>query len=53
MMKLIFSSPHVIFLEQKGYEVSTINNGAEAVDMVKDEYFDIVFLDETCRGCLG
>lgn len=45
--------PHVIFLEQKGYEVSTINNGAEAVDMVKDEYYDIVFLDENMPGLSG
>ncbi|MFT4879139.1 MAG: DNA-binding NtrC family response regulator, partial [Flavobacteriales bacterium] len=45
--------PHVIFLEQKGYEVSTINNGSEAVDMVKDEYFDIVFLDENMPGLSG
>ncbi len=45
--------PHIIFLEQKGYSVSTVNNGAEAVDLNKTENFDIIFLDENMPGISG
>ncbi|MEZ4800015.1 MAG: bifunctional response regulator/alkaline phosphatase family protein [Flavobacteriales bacterium] len=45
--------PHIIFLEQKGYIVSTANNGRDAIDMVKENYFDIVFLDENMPGLSG
>ena len=45
--------PHIIFLEQKGYVVSTVNNGAEAVDLNKSENFDIIFLDENMPGISG
>lgn len=45
--------PHIIFLEEKGYQVSTVNNGTDAIDSVKEEYFDIVFLDENMPGLSG
>ncbi len=45
--------PHIIFLEQKGYEVVTINNGDEALDLVRSRPFDIVFLDENMPGLSG
>ena len=45
--------PHIIFLEQKGYDVSPANNGVEAIDMLKDEHFDIIFLDEQMPGIDG
>ncbi len=45
--------PHVIFLEQKGYEVTTVNNGADAVEEVGENFFDIVFLDENMPGISG
>lgn len=45
--------PHIIFLEQKGYEVSVANNGDEALDMVLSENYDIVFLDENMPGLTG
>lgn len=45
--------PHVLFLEQKGYEVTAVNNGAEAVELVDEHYFDIVFLDENMPGLSG
>ncbi|PCH53229.1 MAG: hypothetical protein COC22_02995 [Flavobacteriaceae bacterium] len=37
--------PHIIFLEKKGYTVSTCNNGADAIDMCSENNYDIVFLD--------
>lgn len=45
--------PHIIFLEQKGYEVHTSNNGDEALDIMKEQPFDIVFLDENMPGMSG
>ena len=45
--------PHILFLEQKGYHVTTVNNGSEAIDQVRDNYFDIVFLDENMPGVTG
>jgi CheY-like chemotaxis protein len=45
--------PHVLFLEAKGYEVVTVNNGREAVDKVKNGPFDLVFLDENMPGISG
>lgn len=44
---------HILFLEGKGYSVSTVNNGADAVDMNKVENFDIIFLDENMPGISG
>jgi Response regulator containing CheY-like receiver, AAA-type ATPase, and DNA-binding domains len=44
---------HIMFLEEKGFEVSTANNGSDAIDMVKNEYFDIIFLDENMPGLSG
>lgn len=45
--------PHILFLEQKGYEVETSNNGDEALDKVAEAPFDIVFLDENMPGLSG
>lgn len=45
--------PHVLFLESKGYEVKTVNNGSDAIDAVDEEHFDIVFLDENMPGLNG
>ena len=45
--------PHILFLEKKGYEVTPVNSGAEAVDLSKEQLFDIVFLDENMPGLSG
>lgn len=45
--------PHILFLEGKGYEVVTTNNGRDAVDLVSNQEFDIVFLDENMPGLNG
>jgi len=44
---------HVMFLEQKGYIVTTATNGLDAIDFVKNEPFDIIFLDENMPGLTG
>src|SRR5690554_1846671 len=38
--------PHIMLLNEKGYEVKTVTNGNDAVDEFKKGYFDLVFLDE-------
>ncbi len=44
---------HILFLEQKGYELETSNNGSEALDLIKITHFDIIFLDENMPGISG
>lgn len=44
---------HIIFLENKGFEVTPVTNGEDAVSLVKDQMFDIVFLDEQMPGMDG
>jgi len=45
--------PHIIFLEKKNYKVTTCTNGADAIDMIQNENYDIVFLDENMPGISG
>ena len=45
--------PHILFLEEKGYDVHTNNNGEDAIDSVKSFEFDIIFLDENMPGLSG
>ena len=45
--------PHILFLEKKNYEVTTCNNGRDAIDIFDENNFDIVFLDENMPGMSG
>jgi CheY-like chemotaxis protein len=45
--------PHILFLEEKGYSVSTASNGDDAIGLVKDNNFDLIFLDENMPGLSG
>ncbi len=45
--------PHILFLESKGYEVVPVQSGLEALDMLSQNHFDIVFLDEHMPGLDG
>lgn len=45
--------PHVFFLKSKGYEVLTVNNGREALDIVATTRVDLVILDENMPGITG
>lgn len=42
-----------IFLQNKGYTLTTFTNGFEAIDYVKDNIVDVVLLDETMPGISG
>lgn len=44
---------HVLFLEQKNYQITTCTNGTDAIDLVRKSFFDIVFLDENMPGISG
>ena len=45
--------PHIIFLGEKGYDVTTVNNGHDAIEIIRTKPFDIVFLDEQMPGLSG
>jgi len=45
--------PHILFLNEKGYKVTTVTNGNDAVDAFKNGHFDVVFLDENMPGLTG
>lgn len=45
--------PHVMFLESKGYDVTTVTNGYDAIEQCRNEIFDLVFLDENMPGMSG
>jgi len=45
--------PHIIFLEKKNYHITTANNGQDAIDLLDEENFDIIFLDENMPGLSG
>ncbi len=45
--------PHVRLLEEKGYKVDTATNGEDAIELVKKQAYDLVFLDEMMPGMGG
>lgn len=44
---------HIIFLNEKGYDVDTVTNGEDAISEVKSKRFDLIFLDEMMAGLGG
>jgi CheY-like chemotaxis protein len=45
--------PHIIFLESKGYQVTPVSSGVEAIEEIEESDFDAVFLDENMPGISG
>ncbi|BDD08979.1 two-component system response regulator [Fulvitalea axinellae] len=45
--------PHVMFLEKKGYNVTPVTSATEALDLLDEQNFDVVFLDENMPGMTG
>ena len=45
--------PHILFLQQKGYEVTTVSNGRDALEKAAHETFDLIILDENMPGLSG
>ena len=44
---------HIIFLQKKGYEVTTVSNGTDAIDQCRQQTFDLIMLDEMMPGLSG
>ena len=44
---------HIIFLNQKGYHVTKVHSGQDALSLLKDNSFNIVLLDENMPGMSG
>ncbi|MBO6217119.1 MAG: bifunctional response regulator/alkaline phosphatase family protein [Prevotella sp.] len=44
---------HILFLEKKGYEVMTVSNGSDAIELCHQQTFDLILLDEQMPGLSG
>jgi len=44
---------HILFLKEKGYDITTATNGHDALEMVQANFFDLIFLDENMPGLTG
>ncbi len=44
---------HVLFLQNKGYQVITVTNGIDAIEQCNHTTFDLVLLDEMMPGLSG
>ncbi|MBO5710097.1 MAG: response regulator, partial [Rikenellaceae bacterium] len=45
--------PHILFLENKGYEIETCNNGYDAIEAIKATIYDLTIIDEMMPGMTG
>ena len=45
--------PHIIYLEDKGYKITPVNSGNEALELLDKTFFQLVFLDENMPGLSG
>ena len=45
--------PHVMFLQNKGFEVVTVTNGRDAIDALGTQNFSLIILDENMPGISG
>ena len=44
---------HIIFLRDKGFQVTSCNNGSESIELIKNNLYDIILLDENMPGISG
>lgn len=45
--------PYILFLEGKDYKITTAANGTDALRLVEENDFDLIFLDENMPGISG
>src|SRR5512136_253165 len=45
--------PHILFLQEKGYDIDTCSNGNDTIDLVRQNRYDLIFLDENMPGLSG
>ena len=48
-----FLQPHILFLQDKGYDVETAMNAEDGLELIKQTNFDLVLLDEMMPGMDG
>ncbi len=44
---------HLLFLKNKGYDVTTVTNGTDAIEQCQAHTFDLILLDEMMPGISG
>ena len=45
--------PHIIYLEGKGHAITPAKSGDEALDLLEENSYDLIFLDENMPGLSG
>lgn len=45
--------PHILFLQNKGFDVVTVTNGRDALDAITQQNFNLIILDENMPGISG
>ncbi|MBF0433505.1 MAG: response regulator, partial [Fibrobacteria bacterium] len=45
-----FLRAHIMFLEEHNYDVTKATNGDDAIELIKENHFDLIFLDEQMPG---
>ncbi len=44
---------HILFLEEKGFEIHPVTNGQDALELLRSQEVDLIFLDEQMPGMDG
>ena len=44
---------HIKIIEKKNYDVTTISNGEDAIELCRNTIFDLILLDEMMPGLTG
>ena len=45
--------PHIMFLEERGYDITPVTNAEDAISLIKEHKFDLILLDEMLNGMDG
>lgn len=45
--------PYILFLQEKGYDVDTVNSGQDGLEKCRESFYDLIFLDEHMPGLSG
>ena len=45
--------PHILFLQEKGYDITTSSNGKDGLDKVSSYSFDLILIDQFMPGIDG
>lgn len=45
--------PHIVFLKEKGYNITPVSNGDDALSLLREQHYDAVLLDQIMPGMDG